>query len=242
MVMKVISLSPGKNPVLVAQMLHKTWITHLVPGPWVDLHYPFDISSLEWNSPSTLMTMSMPNVWNCMAGSVIYAVWRPRTKWGLKCSILVMALCIQMELMVPSGYAAKNARKPITWNVLLKIKKEKSSFPFFALLMNVGGRDPSKQVVKRITVLTLFSVGGPRQKTTAKKIRWGKDGRRIALRKEASAGRNTKDQKWKTEDIDLVFDLCERNKTLPPRTKALQEPDTQTDWSALYNCMWVPEW
>ena len=49
-----------------------------------------------------------------MAGSVIYAVLRPRTKWGLKCSILVMALCIQMELMVPSGYAAKNARKPIT--------------------------------------------------------------------------------------------------------------------------------
>ena len=105
-----------------------------------------------------------------MAGSVIYAVLRPRTKWGLKCSILVMALRIQMELMVPSGYAAKNARKPITWNVSLKIKKEKSSPPFFALLMNVGGRGPVKRVVKRVTVLTLFSVG-PRQKTTAKKIR-----------------------------------------------------------------------
>ena len=93
-----------------------------------------------------------------MAGSVIYAVWRPRTKWGLKCSILVMVLCIQMELMVPSGYAAKNVRKPITWNVSLKIKKEKSSSPFFALLMNVedlGGRGP----VKRVTIPTLFSVG-----------------------------------------------------------------------------------
>ena len=115
------------------------------------------------------MTMSMPNVWNCMAGSVIYAVLRPRTKWGLKCSILVLALCIQMELMVPSGYAAKNARKPITWNVSLKIKKEKSSPPFFALLMNVGGRGPVKWVVKRVTIPTLFSVG-PRQKTTTKKI------------------------------------------------------------------------
>ena len=75
-----------------------------------------------------------------------------------------------MELMVLSGYAAKNARKPITWNVSLKIKKEKSSPPFFALLMNVGGRDLVKWVVKRVTILTLFSVG-PKQKTTAKKIR-----------------------------------------------------------------------
>ena len=144
----------------------------MVPGPWVDLNYPLAISSLEWNLPSTLMTMSIPNVWNCMAGSVIYAVLRPRTEWGLKCSILVMALCIQMELMVPSGYAAKNARKPITWNVSLKIKKEKSSPPFFALLINVeklGGRGSSR-IVKRVTIPTLFSVG-QRQKTTAKKIR-----------------------------------------------------------------------
>ena len=168
--------------------------------------------------------MSMPNVWNCMAGSVIYAVWWPRTKWGLKCSILVMALCIQMELMVASGYAAKNARKPITWSVLLNIKKEKSSFPFFALLMNVGGRGLVKRVIKWVTVPTLFSVG-LRQKTTAKKIRQGKDGRRIAPRKDASAGRDTKEQKWKTEDMDLVFDLWERNKTLPqnrvsPRTRS----------------------
>ena len=144
------------------------------------------------------MTMSMPNVWNCMAGSVIYAVWRPRTKWGLKCSILVMVLCIRMELTVPSGYAAKNARKPITWNVSLKIKKEKLSSPFFALLMNVedlGGRGPVKRVIKWVTVLTLSSVGS-RQKTSAKKIRPGKDGRRIAPRKDASAGRDTKEQKW----------------------------------------------
>ena len=152
-------------------MLHKN-MNYLL-GPWpmgrskLPACYFF---SLEWNLPSTLMTMSMPNVWNCVAGSVIYAVLRPRTKWGLKCSILVMALCIRMELMVPSGYAAKNARKPITWNVSLKIKKEKSSPPFFALLMNVGGRGPVKRVVKWVTVPTLFSVG-PRQKTTAKKIR-----------------------------------------------------------------------
>lgn len=164
------------------------------------------------------MTMSMPNVWNYMAGSVIYAVWWPRTKWGLKCSILVMALCIRMELMVPSGYAAKNARKPITWSVLLNKKKEKSSFPFFALLMNVGGRGSVKRVIKRVTVPTLFSVG-PRQKTTAKKIRRGKDGRVIAPRKAASAGRNIKEQKWKAEDMDLVFDLWERNKTLPPEKR-----------------------
>ena len=214
----IIPLSPDNNPVLIARMLHKTWITRLVLGQWVDLNYPLDISSLEWNLHSTLMTMSMPNVWNYMAGSVIYAVWWPRTKWGLKCSILVMALCIRMELMVPSGYAAKNARKPITWSVLLNKKKEKSSFPFFALLMNVGGRGSVKRVIKRVTVPTLFSVG-PRQKTTAKKIRRGKDGRVIAPRKAASAGRNIKEQKWKAEDMDLVFDLWERNKTLPPEKR-----------------------
>ena len=202
----VIPLSPDKNQVLVAGCCIK------------HLGYLLAISSLEWNLPSTLMTMSMPNMWNCMAGSVIFAVWRPRTKWGLKCSILVMALCIQMELMLPSGYAAKNVRKPITWNVLLKKKKEKSSSPFFALLMNVGGRCQVKRVVKWVTILTLFSVG-PKQKTTAKNIRWGKDGRRIAPRKDASAGRNTKEQKWKTEDMDLVFDLLERNKTLPPEQR-----------------------
>ena len=71
----------------------------------------------------------------------------------------------------------QNARKPITWNVSLKIKKEKSSSPFFALLMNVedlGGRGLVKRVIKQVTILTLFSVG-PRQKTTAKKIRREKD-------------------------------------------------------------------
>ena len=95
----------------------------------------------------------------------------------------------------------------------LKIKKEKSSPPFFTLLMNVGGRDLVKWVVKWVTIPTLFSVVGPRQKTTAKKIRQGKDGRRIAPRKDTSACRDTKE--WKTEDMDLVFDLWERNKTLP---------------------------
>ena len=108
--------------------------------------------------------MNMPNVWHCMAGSVIYVVWRPRTKWGLKCSILVMVLCIPVELMVLSGYATKNARKPTTWNGLLK-KKEKSSSPSFAPLMNVGGRG----LFKWVTIPTLFLVG-PRQKTTARNI------------------------------------------------------------------------
>ena len=72
-----------------------------------------------------------------------------------------------------NGYkwiCCQNARKPITWNVLLKKKKEKSSSPFFALLINVGGRGQVKWVVKQVTIPTLFSVG-PKQKTTAKKIR-----------------------------------------------------------------------
>ena len=41
----------------------------------------------------------------------------------------------------------------------------------------------------------------------------------IAPRKAASAGKNIKEQKWKAEDMDLVFDLWERNKTLPPEKR-----------------------
>ena len=88
--------------------------------------------------------------------------------------------------------------------------------------MSVGSRDEVKLVtpdlkwvVKR--VIFLFTV--VRQKTTKKKVRRAKDGRVIAPRKTASAGRNKKEQLWKVEDLDRAFDLWERNKDLPPKER-----------------------
>ena len=54
---------------------------------------------------------------------------------------------------------------------------------------------------------------------TKKKVRRAKDGRVIAPRKTASAGRNKKEQLWKVEDLDRAFDLWERNKDLPPKER-----------------------
>ena len=83
--------------------------------------------------------------------------------------------------------------------------------------MNVeelGGRGLVKWVIKWVTILTLFSVG-PRQKITAKKIRQGKDGRRIAPRKDASeelGGRDLVKQVIKWVTILTLFSLGPRQK------------------------------
>ena len=49
--------------------------------------------------------------------------------------------------------------------------------------------------------------------------RRAKDGRLIAPRKTASAGRDKKEQLWKVEDLDRAFDLWEKNKDLPPKER-----------------------
>ena len=72
-----------------------------------------------------------------------------------------------------------------------------------------------KQVVKQVT----FWVTVARQKTTKKKVRRAKNGRVIAPRKTAPAGRDKKEQLWKVEDLDKAFDLWERKKDLPPSEK-----------------------
>ena len=52
----------------------------------------------------------------------------------------------QIELMVFSGCAATNAKVHTIWDVSHKKKKKTSSFPFFAPLMSVGGRNLVKLV------------------------------------------------------------------------------------------------
>ena len=162
------------------------------------------------------MHMSMPSVLKYSSGNASYVLWRPETKWGWKCSILVMGSFTLMVLMVLSGCAATNARKLTTWSVLLQKKKKTSSSPFFAPLMSVGSRDEVKQVTLK-RVIFLFTVA--RQKITKKKVRRAKDGRAIAPRKTASAGRDKKEQLWKVEDLDRAFDLWEKKKDLPPKER-----------------------
>ena len=151
-------------------------------------------------------------------GNASSVLLRPETKLGWKCSISVMGLLTLMELMVLSGCAATNARKLITWTVLHLKKKKTSSSLSIVPLMSVGSRDPVKQVTLDLKWVTFpFTVA--RQKTTKKKVRRVKDGRVIAPRKTASAGRNQKEQQWKVEDLDKAFDLWKMNKDLPPKER-----------------------
>ena len=54
---------------------------------------------------------------------------------------------------------------------------------------------------------------------TPHKIKRGKDGKRIAPRKKASAWASYKEQLWSVADFDLAFDLWEANKNKPPKEK-----------------------
>ena len=158
--------------------------------------------------------MNMPDVLNYSNGSTSYAPLRHQTRLALKCSTSGMELCTQMELIIKKGFAAINAKILITWRVLHLKKKRKSLTHSFAPLMNAGSSLPTKWVIKRVTVPTFFLVPGPHQKTTAKKRR-GMDGRVIVPRKDASTGRDVKEQKWSVQDMDEVFNLWEKNNTLP---------------------------
>ena len=156
------------------------------------------------------------------SGNASSVLWGPKTKWGWKCSTLVMGLFTLIVSMVLSGCAATNARKLTTWSVLLQKKKKASSSPFIAPLMSVGSRDQVKQVTPDLKwvvkwVIFLFTVA--KQKTIRHKIKCGKDGRQIAPRKKASAGEGFKEQLWSVADLDLTFDLWEANKNKPPKEK-----------------------
>ena len=166
--------------------------------------------------------MSMPSVLKHSSGNISSVLWRPETKWGWKCSTLVMGSFILMVSMVLSGCAAINARKLTTWSVLLQKKKETSSSPFIAPLMSVGSRDQVKWVtpdLKWVVKWVIFPFTVAKQKTTPKKVKHGKDGGQIAPRKKTSAGEGFKEQLWSVADLDLVFDLWEANKNKPPKEK-----------------------
>ena len=149
---------------------------------------------------------------------VSFVLLRHQTRWGLKCSTLAMGSSTLMVLTKRSGCVAINAERLTTWSVLLQKKKKTSSSPFIAPLMSVGNREQVKRVtpgLKRV----IFSFTVAKQKTTPHKIKCGKDGRRIAPRKKASAGEGSKEQLWSVAELDLAFDLWEANKDKSPKEK-----------------------
>ena len=168
-------------------------------------------SSLEWSLPNTWINMNMPDVWKPFNGSVSFVLLRHQTRWGLKCSTLVMGSSTLMVSTKRSECVAINAKRLSICAVLLKRKKKISNSHSCAGSMSVGSRKNVKRVIKQV----IFSFLVARQKTTQKKVRRGKDGRIIAPRKPASAGYKVKQQKWPASELDRAFDLWEANKTKP---------------------------
>ena len=169
--------------------------------------------------------MTMPDVFKCLVGNVSYALLRQRTSLALKVSILRIVLYTPMVLMVPSGFSAINARIHTMSPVCVQINQNQQHGPFYAASLSVNrkrvGPDVPdllkrvvKRVIKRVTVSVLVAKE-KKGKLRKPKERRGKDGHKIGIRRQASAGKNKKEQSWSEADIDKAFDLWEKNSELP---------------------------
>ena len=136
----------------------------------------------------------MSKWYNNLAGSVLFAVLRPRTKSGLRNSILLMALCTLTISIDLSGFSAPNARKHTMWTVSAPIKSNQPGGLFYAPSMNAELSSDTKWVevlhtkrviIKRVTVSVLVAKE-KKGKQHPERPRWGKDGRVIAKRKAAT--------------------------------------------------------
>ena len=84
--------------------------------------------------------MSMLNVSKYMVGNASYALLKQRTKWGLNCSILLMALSTLIIWTVQSGYAAINARKHTMWLVSAQINQNQQNGPFCVAFLSANSK------------------------------------------------------------------------------------------------------
>ena len=157
-----------------------------------------------------------------MVGNASYALLKQRTKWGLNCSILLMALYTSIVWTVQSGYAARNARKHTMWLVSAQISQNQHNGPFCVVFLSANSKwvDLPKQVItKRVTVSVVVvkqKKGKPRPQ---KEECWGKDSRKISPRRAASSGKNQKEQNWSEQDMDRAFNMWENNPNLPPQER-----------------------
>ena len=174
--------------------------------------------------------MIMLSVHKCMAGNASFVPLSQRTKLGLNCSILVMALCTLMVLMDRSGYAAINARIDTILLVSARIKKNQPNGPFSALFWNANSKwvevnlhpksGVKRVIIKWVTILVAVvkqKVGKPHPPPPPP---WcGKDGRRIGVRQRASSGKGKKEQLWQEQDMERVFTLWEENSSKQAKDK-----------------------
>ena len=160
----------------------------------------------------------------CMVGNASYALLKQRTKWGLNCSILLMALCTLMVLMDQSGYAAINVGKDTICLVSVQISQNQQNCPFSVPFWNANSRRVTKPKVKwvmfkRVIITVLVAKQKQGKPCPIRPECRGKDGRRIGVRKAASSGLGKKEQKWTEEAINQCFVLWEQNNDLPPEQK-----------------------
>ena len=154
-----------------------------------------------------------------IVGNASYALLKQRTKWGLNCSILLMALCTLIVWMVQSGYAARNARKHTMWLVSAQISQNQQNGPFCVAFLSANSKQvrvdlPKWVITKWVTVLVVVvkqKKGKPRPQ---KEEHRGKDGRKISPRRAASSGKNQKEQNWSEQDMDRAFNMWENNQDL----------------------------
>ena len=88
----------------------------------------------------------MPDVWKPFNGSASFVLLRHQTRWGLKCSTLVMGSSTLMVSTKRSGCVAINAKRLTIFAVSLMRKKKTSNSPSCAGLMSVGSNPKFKWV------------------------------------------------------------------------------------------------
>ena len=153
-----------------------------------------------------------------MAGNASYALLKQRTKPGLNCSILLMALCTSMVWMVQSGYAARNARKHTMWLVSAQISQNQQNGPFCVAFLSVNSKRIRvdlhvKQVItKRVTISVVVVKQKKGKPRPPKEECWGKDGRKISPRREASSGKNKRKRTGQKRTWTGLF-TCGRTQT-----------------------------
>ena len=160
-----------------------------------------------------------------MVGNASYALLKQRTKWSLNCSILLMALCTSMVWMAQSGYAARNARKHTMWLVSAQISQNQQNGPFCVAFLSANSKwvrvdlHAKRVITKQVTVLVVVVKQKKAKPRPPKEEHRGKDRWKIGLRREASSGKNKKEQNWSEKDLDRAFDLWEKNQDLPPEER-----------------------
>ena len=167
----------------------------------------------------------MQSVSKCVSGHASYAQLRQRTKWGLDCSIFLMALFTQMVSMVWSGYFAPNAKTHIMSVVSAPTNQNQQDGPLCAGFWSVNNKQVevdlpkswAKQIISKWVTISVAVVKQKQGKHRPKKQeRRGINGSHIGIWQKASSGEGKKEHQWSEKDLDRAFDLWDANEGKPP--------------------------